>query len=109
MKNNRKVRAAIIVSIGLIIYNLLVSVLVYVEQMSLQSNIIGFSEAYKYSIVVISTLSYGDLFPVTTYGQIIGYGFILLSLVFYAFVIGGIYITLKRVVKLVSTRTRKAH
>ena len=83
----RRKQTAIIAATLTAVYNLMVCGLVYFEQMSAQPPIRGYFEAYFYSIRVILTAGYGDLFPVTVYGRLIGPGFVLLGILFYAFVI----------------------
>ncbi|MEQ8533360.1 MAG: ion channel [Imperialibacter sp.] len=94
-----KKRIAIYAGSALAFYTLLVAALTYFESMSSAASITSFSKALLYSIVVITTRTYGDLFPVTVYGRIIGMIFLVLSLVFYCFVIAAIIsgvISLKR-------------
>lgn len=54
------------------------------------SNIKSMGEALWFSIVTLTTVGYGDYYPVTTGGRIVGLVFILLSLGFYAILIGQI-------------------
>jgi voltage-gated potassium channel len=85
------------------LYTVLVAALTYFESMSETANITSFSKSLWYSIVVITTRTYGDRFPVTVYGRWIGMIFLLLSVVFYCFLIAiaiSGFITLKRKWKL---------
>lgn len=62
----------------------------YFEQMSSISPIKSYFDAYICSVVVLLTRGYGDLFPVTISGRLIGFGFVLLSVVVYAAARAGI-------------------
>ena len=85
---NRHIKNAINILIGLFIYFLLILALIESESISKQSALTNYTNAIWYSIVTMTTVGYGDLYPSTTYGRIIGYIFVLLSLVFYGLVIG---------------------
>jgi voltage-gated potassium channel len=85
-----KKRITIYAGSALALYTLLVEALTYFESMSSAANITSFSKALWYSVVVVTTRTYGDLFPVTIYGRIIGMTFLILSLVFYCFLIAAI-------------------
>ena len=77
----------LLAAIFIAVYNLMVIGLVYFESMSGASLISGYNDGYWYSANVILTAGYGDLYPVTIYGRLLGLGFLLLSAVFYAFII----------------------
>lgn len=70
------------------LYFTLVSLLIYVEKDSEQSALTNYGNAIWYSLVTLTTVGYGDIFPATTYGRGIGYIFILGSMAFYGFLIG---------------------
>jgi voltage-gated potassium channel len=92
-------RVTIYAGSALTFYTVLVAALTYFESMSSAASITSFPKALWYSVVVITTKTYGDLFPVTVYGRIIGMIFLALSLLFYCFVIAAIIsgvISLKR-------------
>ena len=74
--------------IGLVIYVILLVTLVHVERISDQSALTTYANAFWYSIVTLTTVGYGDLFPTTIYGRIIGSGFVLLSLSVHIVLIG---------------------
>lgn len=73
---------------GFIVYFILILMLIYVEKDSQQSAITDLQNAIWYSIVTLTTVGYGDLFPSTIYGRAIGYIFILSSLGIYGLLIG---------------------
>jgi len=90
MPQTLRKRVTIYAGSALAIYTLLVVALTYFENMSSAANITTFPKALWYSIVVITTRTYGDLFPVTIYGRWIGMIFLLLSVVFYCFLIAAV-------------------
>ena len=59
----------------------LMSLLIFYEQDSKQSSIVDYSNAIWYTIVTLTGVGYGDLYPSTIYGRLIGYIFLLLNLV----------------------------
>ncbi len=75
---------------GLVIYVVLLERLVTFESISDQSSITDYQNAIWYSVITLTTVGYGDLYPATTYGRIIGYVFVLLSLGIYGLLIGKI-------------------
>jgi len=58
------------------------------ERSAPDATIRTFADALWYSLVTLSTVGYGDLYPVTTPGRILGVVFILLSLGLLTFLIG---------------------
>ncbi len=85
---NKTQRVALTYFIGILIYMVLVSLLIYVEKDSSQSALNNYQNAIWYSLVTLTTVGYGDIFPATLYGRAIGYIFILSSLVFYGLLVG---------------------
>lgn len=75
-------------AIVLVVYLGLITALIRVEQDSPQSALTTYENAVWYTVVTLTTVGYGDLFPATMYGRFIGYIFILASLVFYGLLIG---------------------
>ncbi len=66
--------------IAIIIYNCLVYSLYVVESDFPDSNITNLADAYWYSLVTLTTVGYGDFYPVTFWGRFIGFLFVLGSL-----------------------------
>lgn len=63
-----------------IIYSSLLLLLVYSEKDVAGSSIKSLSDAFWYMLVTLSTIGYGDYYPITIFGKIIGIIFILTSL-----------------------------
>lgn len=66
----------------------LLALLTAVEKGYPDASIQSFSDALWYSIVTLSTVGYGDLYPVTAAGKLIGILFVLLSVGALAFLVG---------------------
>jgi voltage-gated potassium channel len=62
------------------LYLLLFIILVEVEKTSERASIQSFGDAAWYALVTLTTVGYGDLYPVTTTGRIIGAVFLLSSI-----------------------------
>ena len=73
-------RRTFYVLIGIAFYLILLVVLTSVERNSQVSNIDSFQDSLWYSIVTLTTVGYGDIYPVTPIGRNIGYIFVLGSL-----------------------------
>ncbi len=73
---------------ALFIYFALLWTLSLVERVSERANIKSFEDALWYSIVTLTTVGYGDFFPVTPVGKILGLMFILGSLGLLGFIFG---------------------
>ena len=87
---NRKRRYIIIVFSGIILYLALLTVLICVEKRAGNHSIDDLFDAVWYSFVTFSTVGYGDVFPVSVIGKIIGLLFILFSIGFIGVIIGNI-------------------
>ncbi len=74
--------------VGVVVYVVLLVLLVKVERISDQSALTTYANAFWYSIVTLTTVGYGDLFPATVYGRIISSVFVLLSLSVHIVLIG---------------------
>lgn len=85
---NKHIRLGINILLGILVYLILIEALIRSESISNQSALTNYQNAIWYSIVTMTTVGYGDLYPSTIYGRVIGYIFVLLSLVFYGLVIG---------------------
>lgn len=81
---------ATIVAISLVVYAGLIVAIVAVEKNDPGANICTIFDAVWWSVVTITTVGFGDKFPVTVNGRIIGFVFLLISLSFYAILIGRI-------------------
>ncbi|UXP31705.1 NAD-binding protein [Reichenbachiella agarivorans] len=76
--------------IGLILYLVLITLLIRFERDSSQSTITNYHQAVWYTVVTLTTVGYGDIYPNTIYGRVIGYIFVLLSVGIYGLLIGQI-------------------
>lgn len=74
--------------IGLLVYFVFVFSLYWVESSAADANIHSFVDAIWYSIVTLTTVGYGDFFPVSTTGRIIGIAFVIGSLGLLGLLIG---------------------
>ncbi|MFT6881663.1 MAG: voltage-gated potassium channel [Marinoscillum sp.] len=88
LRNSNTLSIALKIIAGFIVYFLLITALIYVERDSQQSAITDYTNAIWFSIVTLTTVGYGDLFPATIYGRAISYIFILVSLGIYGILIG---------------------
>ena len=88
LQKNARLRIFLIILGVLTVYSLLVWTLVTVEQDSSQSNLTNYSNAIWYSLATLTTVGYGDLFPGTIYGRMIGYVLMLTSIFIFGLLIG---------------------
>lgn len=77
-----------ILILGLLAYGIFVFALYWVESGAEGSNIHSVIDAVWYSIVTLTTVGYGDFFPVTGPGKVLGIAFILGSLGLLGLLIG---------------------
>lgn len=68
------------VLLAVILYNVMVWLLFRVESDFESANIKNLADAYWYSVVTLTTVGYGDFFPLTFWGRVIGFLFVLGSL-----------------------------
>ncbi len=85
---DKRISTALDIFLALVIYFILLTLLIRFESISSQTAITNYANAIWYSIVTLTTVGYGDIFPSTVYGRGIGYIFVLLSLFFYGLLIG---------------------
>jgi voltage-gated potassium channel len=78
------------------VYGTLLLLLINFEQKVEGSTITDFPAALWYSIVTLTTVGYGDMYPISTYGKIIGYIFILSSLGVLGILIGALNSTVTK-------------
>ena len=64
---------------GIAVYAALLAALAVSESRDPSANIRGLGDALWYSLVTLSTVGYGDLYPVSLAGRIIGFLFVLMS------------------------------
>ncbi len=89
-KRHYILRFVLLVTGFIIIYIMLLSILINVEANDPHARIKDFDDAVWFSIVTLTTVGYGDLYPVTQEGKIFGSIFLLASLGFYGIMIGQI-------------------
>jgi voltage-gated potassium channel len=77
---NKKLQVFLLILFFAAFYVLMLSALIYFETRAGNSQISTLFDAMWYSIVTLTTVGYGDLYPITTEGKIIGYIFVLGSL-----------------------------
>ena len=70
------------------VWVLLLFVLVAVERTSADASIQSFADALWYSIVTLTTVGYGDVYPVTVLGRCIGVILVILSMGLMTFLLG---------------------
>ncbi|MEQ9007212.1 MAG: potassium channel family protein, partial [Ekhidna sp.] len=87
-KKNASLRLFLLIVLVIAVYLLLVAALVYVEKDSDQSALNNYSNAIWYSLVTLTTVGYGDIFPATIWGRYISMIFILTSIGIFGILIG---------------------
>ena len=72
------------------IYACLIAVLMNLEEGAPNSKVKSLQDALWYVVATLTTVGYGDIYPVTYWGRMIGFLFLLSSLGVYGFIIGQI-------------------
>lgn len=80
-------------------YNVLIYILYSVEVGHEGANINNLSDTYWYSVVTLTTVGYGDFFPVTFWGRFIGMAFVLGSLGILGYVLTELSLKISEYVK----------
>lgn len=88
MKKKAPSKTILIVALCVIVYVALVAILVAVESRAEGASITSLSSGFWYSITTLTTVGYGDTYPVTSAGKALGIVFQLLSLGVLAAVVG---------------------
>ncbi|WP_425391282.1 potassium channel family protein [Ekhidna sp.] len=88
LKKNASLRLIFFIAFVVVIYLFLVWLLVFVEKDSGQSALNNYSNAFWYSLVTLTTVGYGDIFPATIWGRYISMIFILTSIGIFGILIG---------------------
>ena len=83
-------RALISVGVLIFIYASLLFVLMRIEEDAPNRKIIHLQDAIWYLLETLTTVGYGDVLPVTYWGRMIGFVFLVSSLGVYGFIIGQI-------------------
>lgn len=86
----RTFQNALKVSLAFIFFVLLLTLILYIEKDAKGSSIKTMFDAFWYSVVTLTTVGYGDSYPVTKVGKMIGLVLILFSLGILSYVIGQI-------------------
>lgn len=90
MKKPNYIRFVAIALGFILVYVMLLSILIHIEEGDPKANIKSFDDALWFSIVTLTTVGYGDLHPVTDNGRLFGSVFLIFSLAFYGVLIGQI-------------------
>jgi voltage-gated potassium channel len=112
MKKTKNVKRLIIILISLSIFILALHLLVYFESRAEQPGITSLADGFWYAVVTLTTVGYGDMYPVTTGGRVIGYFFVISSLGLLGFLISRltqilIYLRERQMMGLFGTKLEK--
>ena len=86
----KKKKTGLYFLIAIALYFLIVTIIYFIERGNSDSNIKTYSDALWYSIITLTTIGYGDKFPVTGLGRIFALFFVLGSVGILGFVISQI-------------------
>jgi voltage-gated potassium channel len=90
MTHRNRNKRIITVLLVILFYVSLTALLMYLEDQSPARKIDTLEDALWYLVATLTTVGYGDMYPVTYWGRMIGFLFLLSSLGVYGFVIGQI-------------------
>ena len=96
MKHSLKITVIVCATLT---YNFLVYVLYLVESSSPDGNITNLPDTYWYTLVTLTTVGYGDFFPVTFWGRLIGFMFVLGSLGILGYLLAELNLKIKKYFK----------
>ncbi len=85
-----KFKPLFVVAAILLSYFIFIEVIIYFESQNPDATIIDHFSGIWYTIVTLTTVGYGDMYPVTKVGKIIGATFVLSSFVIFGFLLGRI-------------------
>ncbi|MFY0626653.1 MAG: NAD-binding protein [Reichenbachiella sp.] len=72
----------------LVVYFLMISLLIHFESDSAQASITNYANGFWFTIATLTTVGYGDIYPVTMFGRYVSFVFVFLSIGIYGFLIG---------------------
>ncbi len=90
MKRPNYQRTIITIILLVVIYGSLIAVLLWLEEGAPNGKLNSLQDAMWYLVETLTTVGYGDALPVTYWGRMIGFIFLLSSLGVYGFIIGQI-------------------
>ena len=90
MKKVNLSRIGIILLVSIVSYLILLEILVHVEKSNPDASIQTFYDAIWWSMVTLTSVGYGDMYPSTEEGRIVGFFFLFGSLTIFAILIGQI-------------------
>ena len=96
MSNSLKIALSIF---SVILYNVLVYAIYILESNYPTGNITNMADAYWYSLVTLTTVGYGDFYPITFWGRLIGFIFVLGSLGILGYVLTELNFRIKKYLK----------
>lgn len=83
----KKKKILLFSAVFLLLYAGLLLLLTQFEAGAADGNITSVADAFWYSLVTMTTVGYGDFFPVTLGGRLVGFVFLMLSIGFLAFLV----------------------